>query len=465
MNDNPVFVPESGLYQNFLVTGTIGSGKTASALYPFTRQLIDYFDNDFDSKLFLLILDVKGNYYSKVLEFAHDCNRLNDVIVIEINGKYRYNPLDKPSLLPSVLANRLKEILLLFSPNNSESFWIDKSEQVIEACISFCRIYNDGYVSFDELHNLITDHSYYLSKLSIVRDYFISRKLSDVDIFNLYRSINFLENDFYSLDDRNLHILQSEITRITNCFVSNLDVKNTFCPSKEDENFCGFHDALHSGKIVILNMNIAKYKNLSKIIAAYLKLDFQSDVLEQLSNHSCNLIRPSVFISDEYQEYVTSSDASFFSQSREAKCISIVSTQSYTSILNAVKDQSSAKVIIQSLVNKIWFRTDDIFTIEEAQKQLGKEDKIKYSRSISENAKETKYNYLLHSFKSDASNLSESISTQVHHDFIYDTNAFSVDLKTFHAICFISTGSAVIPAQHVRLTPIHEITLNNTKFI
>ena len=174
MNDNPVFVPESGLYQNFLVTGTIGSGKTASALYPFTRQLIDYFDNDFDSKLFLLILDVKGNYYSKVLEFAHDCNRLNDVIVIEINGKYRYNPLDKPSLLPSVLANRLKEILLLFSPNNSESFWIDKSEQVIEACISFCRIYNDGYVSFDELHNLITDHSYYLSKLSIVRDFYFS---------------------------------------------------------------------------------------------------------------------------------------------------------------------------------------------------------------------------------------------------------------------------------------------------
>ncbi len=44
---------------------------------------------------------------------------------------------------------------------------------------------------------------------------------------------------------------------------------------------------------------------------------------------------------------------------------------------NTLKDDASVKVIIQNLVNKLWFRTDDIFTIEEAQKQLGKEDKEK----------------------------------------------------------------------------------------
>ena len=32
-------------------------------------------------------------------------------------------------------------------------------------------------------------------------------------------------------------------------------------------------------------MNIAEYKNLSKIIAAYLKLDFQGSVLNRLSNN------------------------------------------------------------------------------------------------------------------------------------------------------------------------------------
>ena len=56
-----IIIPESGLYQNFLITGTIGSGKTSSVMYPFTRELIKYKCNDPSKKLGMLILDVKGN--------------------------------------------------------------------------------------------------------------------------------------------------------------------------------------------------------------------------------------------------------------------------------------------------------------------------------------------------------------------------------------------------------------------
>lgn len=198
-------------------------------------------------------------------------------------------------------------------------------------------------------------------------------------------------------------------------------------------------------------MNIAKYKNLSKIIAAYLKLDFQSEVLMQLSNKKN--IYPTVFMCDEYHEYVTLSDSDFFAQSREAKCINIVATQSYTSLLNTLKDESSVKVIVQNLVNKLWLRTDDIFTIESAQKQIGKEDKIKYSKNISENAGETNYNYFTNSLESKKSNISESISTQVHTDFVYDTNFFTQNLKTFSCLAFLSDGTQILPACKVDLFP------------
>ena len=36
-----IIIPESGLYQNFLITGTIGSGKTSSAMFPFTRSIYE----------------------------------------------------------------------------------------------------------------------------------------------------------------------------------------------------------------------------------------------------------------------------------------------------------------------------------------------------------------------------------------------------------------------------------------
>ena len=233
--------------------------------------------------------------------------------------------------------------------------------------------------------------------------------------------------------------------------MSDYTVSSTFCPKQKDINFKGFKEVLEQGKIVVLNMNIAEYKNLSKIIAAYLKLDFQTEVMSGLGTNKA--IRKNSFISDEFHEYVTSTDSDFFSQSREAKCINIVATQSYTSIQNALKDESTTKVILQNLINKLWFRTDDIFTIEEAQKQIGKEDKEKISTTISENAKETNFNFVTNSLISKNSSLSESYNTYTQNDYIFETNFFSQGLKTFESLAFLSDGFKILKPQKLKMIP------------
>ena len=253
------------------------------------------------------------------------------------------------------------------------------------------------------------------------------------------------------MDDRTSSILKSEITRITNVFISDYNISKTFCPKKNEITFDGFDEIIDTGKIVVLNMNIAEYKNLSKIIAAYLKLDFQATVLSRLNNNK--EIRKTAFICDEYHEYVTDTDADFFAQSREAKCINIIATQSYSSIKNTIKDEATTKVIIQNLINKIWFRTDDIFTIEEAQKQIGKEDKEKVSTTISENAKETNYSFITNRLISRDTNISESINKSLQNDFTYDTKFFSQELKTFTALCFLSDGFNILKPQKINMLP------------
>jgi len=446
-------LPEKSLYQNILITGTIGTGKTSSAMYPFTKQLISYSYNNSQQKLGMLILDVKGNYYQKVLEFAKEFNRLQDIIVIELGGKYHYNPLHKPNLKPSILANRLKTILLLFSKNNSETYWLDEAEKVLTEAIKLCRLYNENYVTFEELHKLITQPTYYSEKITLLREKFIQNVFSQNEIYDLLSSITFFEKEFLSLDHRTLSILKSEITRITNCFISDYEILKTFNPSKAELNFLGFEQVLTQGKIVVLNMNISEYSNLAKIIAAYLKLDFQTEVMARLAKYPNNTFRSVCFISDEYSEYCTETDANFFSQSREAKCINIVATQSYTSLLNTLKDNYATQVIIQNLINKLWFRTDDTFTIENVQKQIGKEDKVKVSKSISENAQETNFSYLTNSLNSKNSNLSESISTYTNYDFVYDTKFFTQDLETFSCLAFLSDGAKVLSPQKITMNP------------
>ena len=452
-NNNLLYITEKGLYQNILITGTIGSGKTSSAMYPFTRQLIECKADNKKEKLGLLILDVKGNYHKQVEKYCDLYNRKNDLIVLSLDGNIRYNPLDKPNLKAHILANRLKTILTLFSSKNGEQYWLDKAEQILTECIKLCRLYNNGYVTFIELHKLITIPDYYYSKISLLRSNFLSGKLSKEDCFNLLSSIEFFEKEFLKLDSRTMAILKSEITRITGCFVSDYQIQKVFCPSKNEINFSGFKNLISQGKILVLNMNLAEFKNLSKIIAAYLKLDFQMEVMSRLSYNKGNCMRSVCFISDEFHEYVTSTDADFFAQSREAKCINIVTTQSYTSLLNTLDNQNTTKAIIQNLVNKLWFRTDDIFTIEDAQKQLGKEEKTKISKTISENAKTTNFNVLTKKFNSLDSNLSESINSYSQFDYIFDTNFFTQKLETFSCLAFLSTGNSIISPQKIQMIP------------
>ncbi len=449
-DNSSVSIPESGLYQNFLITGTIGTGKTSSAIYPFVNQFMEYNSKNLKNKIGMLILDVKGNFYKYVSDVAKKYNLEKDVFVISLENDVYYNPLHKPNLKPQILANRLKTILTLFSENNSESYWLDKGEQILAEAIKICRLYNDGYVTFTEIHKLITDQDYYLEKVSILRNLFISAKLTDIQIYELNASLNFFQKEFLQLDQRTKNILISEITRITNTFVSDFDVCKTFCPPREKLNFDGFTDAIQNGKIIVLNINVSEYALLSKMIAAYLKLDFQTEVMSFLAHGTP---KRTVFICDEYDKFCTKTDADFFSMSREAKCINVVSTQSYSSLKNTLNDESSVKVITQNLVNKIWFRTDDIFTIEEAQKQLGKEDKEKLSKSISENAKETKFSYITNSFNSQDSNISETYSTVIQNDFIFDTNFFTQKLETFSALVFLSDGQRVFTPRKLKMLP------------
>jgi len=447
----PIFISGNGLYQNILITGTIGTGKTSSAMYPFSLQLIKYKHNNEKEKIGMLVLDVKGNFAKQIYDYANLTQRANDLVIIDLSGKIKYNPLDKPNLKANVLAHRLRTILSLFSKNQSESYWLDKAEQALCEAIKLCRLYNNGYVTFTELHKLIFMEDYYKSKISELREKFLNSTFNNEDSFDLIGIIDFFQNEFFSLDSRTLNILKSEISLITGTFVSDFHISNVFCPNKEEINFNGFRDVISKGKIVVLKMNISEYKNLSKLIAAYLKLDFQNEILSQLSNTAPS--RQTAFICDEYHEYVTDTDSNFLSICREAKCINILATQSYTSILSSLNNEYTTKVILQNIINKLWFRTDDIFTIEQAQKQIGKVDHIKHSVNISENAKQTNYNAVFNKLISHDSTISETYNQYTQFDYKYDTNYFSQSLKTFEALAFLSDGNSIQSPQKIKLIP------------
>lgn len=466
--NNPLYLNEKGLFQNILITGSIGSGKTSSAVYQITKKLLKFgicssINNC--KKIGMLVLDVKGNYYDFIKKECQYIGREDDLIEISLNSNIYYNPLDKKEYSPKIIASRLKYILLLFSPNNSESFWIDKAETVIAEVIKYIRIYNDGYVNFDELNKIISNEEYYIETkkklvdiLKIKMDKSNKLKLIEKEkneiqriIYDLNTFINFYEKEFIKLDSRTKNIIRAEISRITNLFITDYKINKHFSPKKEEINFNGFEELIKEGKIVVLNMNVSEYGDISKVIACYLKLDFQSEVLKQLGRGGPKRI--TAFISDEYQEYVTKNDADFYSQSREAMCINVISTQSFTSIKNALKEENTSNVIIQSLVNKICFRTDDEYTIEKMQKLIGKEEKERKSITIGESSKDANYSFLAKEFISDNSSLNESINRYSNFDYRFDYKFFTQELNTFESLGFISDGNKIKYVNKINMIP------------
>lgn len=421
LNGKEIYITEEALYQNLCITGSIGSGKTSGAILNICRQLIRNGRGG-------VILDIKGNLAEKIKQICIQEHRENDLKIIALNSNVYFNLIsdDTTSL---EIASILKHVITLLSPtNNTDTYWLDKVENVLQNLFLIIEYYNKRK-DIMELHKLVTDNEYLLEKINNCKENLLEGNDTEKTMFEIQNSILFVKNEYLKLDNKVLSIIKSEITRLTIPLVTEYEIYERFVKFSTDRKYISFQN---TEEIIILSIDIGKNKALAKIIATFLKLNFQREVLKRMQNPKAIF-----FIADEYQEFANVEDARFLSLSREAKCINILSTQSYLSIKNVLKDETATMVLVQSLVNKIWFRNDDTFTISEVIKQLGKINIKKETESLSENATESKKYLIRQGFQNKKSSLSKAVGFVISKENEYDENFFSRELKTFEALVFM----------------------------
>lgn len=427
----------NSMYQNVLITGSIGSGKTSGAISNITSSLISM---GFGG----LILDAKGNFVNNVKIMCKKHGRTKDLQIISNTSNCYFEILDN-NITAFELASRLRHVIELLSPNNnSDTYWLDKVENVLQNMLILMDYLEDKR-SMLELHQLVTSKDYLEQKLTEAGEKLLENVPDDKTCFELNNVILFLKNEFLKLDSRVFSIITSEITRLTIPLITDYDIYKRYLEYTEDKEVINFYE--NPEKIVVLSINIGENKALCKIISIFLKLYFQKYILSTLKNAKTF---PIFFIADEFQEFVNADDSAFFSLSREAKCINVISTQSYTSLRNTLKDTDSTGVILQNFVNKIWFRNDDNYTIAEAIKQLGKAEVKRENTSITENAQES-MKYLLQSgFKNRKSSISNGINYVVTKENEFDENFFTRELKTLEALVFLQNDKENIVPKKVK---------------
>src|SRR5438445_9456726 len=141
-------LPERGLFTGIAIVGAVGSGKTASCMYPFAEQILAYRANDTDRRIGGLILEVKGDFCARVREILARHGRADDYVEISLESEYRYNPLHN-DLDAYALAYNIASLLNNLFGRGKEPFWQQAYTNLVKFIILLHKVAFDYVTLFD----------------------------------------------------------------------------------------------------------------------------------------------------------------------------------------------------------------------------------------------------------------------------------------------------------------------------
>ena len=141
-------IPERGLFTGIAIVGAVGSGKTASCMYPFAEQILAYRAEDPDRRIGGLILEVKGDFCGKVQQILARHGRAGDYVEISLESEYRYNPLHN-DLDAYALAYNIASLLNNLFGRGKEPFWQQAYTNLVKFIILLHKVTFDYVTLFD----------------------------------------------------------------------------------------------------------------------------------------------------------------------------------------------------------------------------------------------------------------------------------------------------------------------------
>jgi hypothetical protein len=275
--------------------------------------------------------------------------------------------------------------------------------------------------------------------------------------------------------------LRSSIVEGVSIFLSLFDinpaVKRVFCPPKQTYDpainkpnehgvypygkpLPSFNWLIEQGKICALNCPVSLNAGLTRILGTMLKLDFERAVLlriPEIERNKHKYFRQVFLMCDEYQTFATVGesdpigDEKFFSLSRQSKCISIVATQSISSLKSTLAGESY-RTLLQTFRTKIFLALSDDFSTRFASELCGREDKPFVTYNISESGQDSKLSLLTGRTVSDRGSISASKSYSMRQDYRF-SQKFLAELANAQAVVIPYDGFNPQPATICYLKP------------
>ncbi len=430
----------AGLFGNIITTGSLGSGKTAGTILTYIQQII----RNFVIRPFILFIDPKNSFTQKMLKVLEQENLEEHIIHLKLGGDVTINPIFHKDLLKEArfieYAQMLKAAAINFVGTSSDSrIWEALAFDLTKFGLVACAALND-YYTLNTLYQVLIDAKKD-KLLKPLLEAYKNEKFNEEEKYNIKCAIKYFY-DYKDYADKLKTSIHVTATNFLNQF-QEYQASKIFCPKQEDITIHDIDELVDQGKFLFVDIS---NKGLARSMGTFIKLLCQKSVLNKISNNERDQARCSLFCIDEYQDVVTVGggggtlgDENFYAQGREAKSITIVATQSLSSLQNSISRKSAFDELIQNFRTRITCHSSDINTMMNFQKLAGKYDRERESQGLSESSQGTKINFIADEFESNKVNIQSSLNKSEQRENIIDEGDFS-RLNTFEAFAQIFDG-------------------------
>ena len=362
-----VFLSLQDATQNIVTIGGIGSGKTTRVMQPVLVQLLQ---QDCGG----LIFDVKGDFKNAVYKLAEEHG--GEIITIGVHQR-GLNLLK--GLTPEMSASFLKSAFFLAGSGSGDKFWIDTATELCKNSLGVLYFIPGAY-SLEALYRYLF--------FETERDTFTAgatERLSELDTKQTRLLLSYMkyhEVVFSAFDDKVKQGVLATVAQVLSPF-QHPDLVDAFCTDHEG---AANMESVLSGDIYLVDLPLATWGLGGKAVYTFIKLRFFNVLQARSSRDDLDRERPVFFVCDEYQDIISAnkaglSDLNFWDKSRSARCIGIISAQSISSFRSAIGDRTLADTVLQNFRQKVFFRTEDLETVNYMNQLSGRVEVQRVSQS------------------------------------------------------------------------------------
>jgi hypothetical protein len=309
-------LPEKAMFTNLFALGGIGSGKTATALKPMLEQALYKFPRNPHQKVGLFVIDgTKGSLTEHVYERARLAGRERDIVEIKPGGDWSYNPVAEGT--PTALASKLVAALEVMTAQESHSYYKKMQREFAENSFQILAdVLGLGRFTLKDLYTFICD--------AATQKQFLEAAAPKDSI-----SYRWFRNQWAREDPREQMMLTKGFRADLSLFVRD-ELAPTFAVA--DATFPGWRRFLDDGRIVIFNMDLSTWGELTRAMGIFLLMDFQRAMIARsqpaFRRAGGNTERLVLCAIDECWAFMNPGIAEFTAVSRESRCCTFGLTQS-----------------------------------------------------------------------------------------------------------------------------------------